>query len=160
MGNARSDPTHGGNQVIDLRQHYAHRYRVTCEGSCERAHHGSACDPWNAIVLCQHGHIYPHGELLLGAATNNRGQKANSLAALPCVRVVQDGDDGINVVFDASDFAKVAAIMKPRRKRQLTPEQKAERVARLQKYQFSAASQSDFETLLPLPQPIPDSQAV
>jgi hypothetical protein len=115
--------------TIDLRQQYSSRFRMGCDPSCERVHHNDACDPWNALVLCQHGHIYPHGELLLGAATNNRGPIANSLAALPCVRVTQDGDDGINVVFDASDFAKVAAIMKPRRRRTLSPEQRAKLVA-------------------------------
>jgi hypothetical protein len=145
--------------TIDLRQQYSSRYRIGCDPSCERVHHNDACDPWNVVVLCQHGHIYPHGELLLGAATNNRGQIANSLAALPCVRVVQDGDDGVNVIFDASDFAKVAAIMKPKRKRQLSAEQKAECVARLQKYHFSAARQSDFETRQQPPQPLPDPTA-
>jgi hypothetical protein len=82
---------------------------------------------------------------MLAAATNTRGPIARRLAALPCIRAVQDGDDGINLVFHVSDFAKVAAILKPRRKRQLTPEQKADRVARLRKYQFRPASQSDYK---------------
>jgi hypothetical protein len=133
---------------IDLRQRYGSRYRVTCEPSCERVHHNDQCDPWYATILCEYGYIYPHGGKQLGASTNRRGPTARRLVALPRVCLVQDGDDSVNVVFDASDFDRVAAIMKPRRKRVLTPEQKAERVARLSKYQFSAASQSGSEARL------------
>ena len=46
----------------------------------------------------------------LGASTDRRGATARRLAALPCVRIVQDGDDGVNVVFHVDDFDNIAAI--------------------------------------------------
>jgi hypothetical protein len=58
------------------------------------------------------------------------------------VRVVQDGEDGINVVFDVRHFEEVTEVLKPRRRRRLTPEQLAKRTERLQKYRFSPASQN------------------
>jgi hypothetical protein len=104
-------------------------YRVVCEQSCERAHHGSLCEPGYATILCRHGYIYVHGTSQLGASTNKRGPTSRALAALPCVSVVQDGDDGINAIFHLDDFDKVAAIMQPKRKRRLTPEQRERLIA-------------------------------
>lgn len=124
---------------IDLKERFGQRCRIRYEDTDRRGR-----DPWLAMIDCRHGHIYPHGGDLIGASTNNRGAIAKRLAALACVRVVQDGDDGINVVFNAADFLTVAAVMKPKRRRSLTPAQATERTERLRKYRFSPASQNDF----------------
>jgi len=87
-------------------------------------------DPWNFEMLCKYGHIFPSGENELGAATDRRGIIANKLAALDCATRVQHGDDGTNIYFDVSAFRQVAKIIKPRRRRQLTPEQLEEARAR------------------------------
>ena len=58
--------------------------------------------------------------------------------------VVQDGTDGINAIFHAENFSAVAALLKPRKRRKLSNEQIAERSRRLRKYQFTTASQSEF----------------
>jgi len=97
-------------------------------------------DPWLAILHCRHGHIYPHGGDLLGAATAHHSRIARQLIALRCCRLIQDGDDGVNVVFHIDDFCQVAEIMKPRRRRRLTAEQRADQAERLRKYQFSSAT--------------------
>jgi hypothetical protein len=55
---------------------------------------------------------------------------------------VQDGDDGVNVVFHVDHFDEVAAIMKPRRRRRLTPSQRAKRVERLSAFRFRPATQN------------------
>lgn len=125
---------------IDLKERFGQRCRIRYEDNGDR-HRGR--DPWLAMIDCRHGHIYPQGGDQLAASTDNRGAIARRLAALPCVRVMQDGDDGINVVFDAADFPTVAAVMKPKRRRSLTPDQIAERTERLRQYRFSTASQSD-----------------
>ena len=77
---------------------------------------------------------------MLTASTSHRGPIAHRLANLPGVNVVQDGDDGLNAVFHVDDFDAVAEIMKPRRRRRLTPDQRLERADRLAKYQFSSAT--------------------
>lgn len=111
---------------IDLKDKYGHKYRVEHDESY-RAERGR--DPWLLIIPCRHGHIYPYGGDLLGAATNCRGPVANRLKALPGVQVVQDGDDGINVTFRLEQFDVVAAVLKPRRRRRLSPEHKDKLVA-------------------------------
>ena len=81
-------------------------------------------DPRYAVLLCQHGHIYPVGGTTLAASTNNGGPIAKRLMALPCTTVLQDGTDGVNVAFDLADFELVAEIMKPRVRRRLSAEQR------------------------------------
>jgi hypothetical protein len=126
-------------RCIDLEKRFGSVYRVAYEdGKRHRTR-----DPWRLILLCRHGHIYPHGGDRLGASTRCRGAIAGRLVALSCVRVAQDGTDGINLVFHVDDFPTVAAILKPRRRRKLTARQVAERTERLRKYRFPAARQSD-----------------
>jgi hypothetical protein len=118
------------SNCINLRERYGKRYRIEFDPA-HAAEHGKRSrfdDPWLQLVPCQRGHIYPHGGNMLGVATNGRGSTAVALSRLPGVTVVQDGDDGINAIFPAELLPKVAALVKPRRKRQLTPEQR-ERLA-------------------------------
>jgi hypothetical protein len=121
---------------IDLNERFANDYRVRHEDDREtRLGH----DPWHYVIRCDHGEIYPHGAEMLGAATNKRGPIAKRLAALRCVKVTQDADDGVNVVFHVDDFPAVAAVMRPKRRRRLSPEQRAECSDRLRLYHFPAA---------------------
>ena len=104
---------------INLKESFGDVFKVEHEES-----HGDARtdDPSLQQIPCQHGHIFPHGGDLLAASTNNSGVVANKLRRMPGVNVHQDGDDGINVVFDVGLFAKVAEVMKPRRRRRLSRE--------------------------------------
>ena len=130
---------------IDLKARFGARYRITHDQAhaAEYGENSRVYDPWLAMIPCRHGHVYPHGGELLAASTDRRGAISKRLSILPGVRLLQDGDDGVNVVFHIKDFDAVAAILKPRRRRQLTPEQKAERTERLRQYRFSPASQND-----------------
>lgn len=129
-------------QCVNLMNSFGNHYKIKYEESyvAERGEQGRVEDAWLLTIPCKHGEIYPHGGQLLGASTNNRGPIANHLAALSVVRIVQDGDDGVNAVFDVDDFDQVAAVMRPKRRRKLSDEQRAERVERLRDYQFSSAS--------------------
>jgi hypothetical protein len=115
---------------IDLKVHFGNRYRTQYEESyyAERGESARVHDPWLVVIPCKYGHIYPHGGEYLAASTTHRGAIANQLAALSCVRVVQDGDDGLNAVFHIGDFDQVAAVMKPKRRRKLSFEH-AEKLA-------------------------------
>jgi hypothetical protein len=104
---------------IDLEERFGRRYRIEDEESC-RAQYGRRAevnDPWLKVILCRGGHIYPWGASTLAAATDRPGRAARKLAALPTVSLVQDGSDGVTVLFDVADFATVAKIMRPRRRR-------------------------------------------
>ena len=121
------------------------RYRVEHEPSYF-ADHGQKArreDPWLLVIRCHHGQIYPHGGELLGVSTDKRGGIAKRLAALDCVTVTQNGDDGINATFHVDDLAAVAVVIKPRRRRKLTEQQRAEQTARLKAYQFRPAVQRE-----------------
>lgn len=109
----------------------------------EREEGGRVADPYAMLLPCRHGHIYLHGPRTLGAATRRRGAIARRLAALPGVQVVQDGADGINAVFDWSDFDAVAAVMLPRRRRRLSLEHRAKLAESNRQFRF--ASNRDFE---------------
>jgi hypothetical protein len=126
---------------VDLKAQFGDRFRITYEESysADRGDGARAQDPWLLIMPCRYGRIYPHGGDLLGASTDRRGATARALAALPGVRVVQDGSDGINVTFPKAEFEAVAAIMKPKRRRVLTAEQRERLVAIGAKHRFGAA---------------------
>lgn len=116
---------------IDLKERFGHKYKIGKDPAYAAEYGPNAWthDPWLLTLECRNGHIYPHGGDYLAAATRGRGTVATALAKLPCVEVVQDGADGINAKFHVKDFAAVADLMKPRRKRKLTDEQRAKLVA-------------------------------
>lgn len=98
---------------------------------------------WLTIMPCLHGHIYPHGGTTLAVSTDKSGSVAGKLRRLPCTTPHQVSDaDGCTFLFDVSDFRKVAQFIKPRRRRQMTPEQKQEAADRIRKYRFQTARES------------------
>jgi len=112
--------------TIDLKARFGDTYRIEVEEGA-----GRTCDPAYFIIPCRHGHFYPHGGEMLGFATNNRGGIAKRLASLPFVTVAQDGADGMNLIFSVEYFEEVAEIVKPKRRRQYTEEQKEAALANL-----------------------------
>ena len=92
--------------------------------------------------MCEHGHIYPHDVDTLAASTNGRGPIAKALVALDCTTIVQDGSDGVNATFHVRDFEAVAEVMKPRRRRRLSPEYKAKLAAASEPYRFTCGTHS------------------
>ena len=68
----------------------------------------------------------------MAACTNKRGPVATKLVDAGCT-VVQDADDGVNAKFPVEAFDEVAEIMKPRKRRTFTDEQKQELTARLRR---------------------------
>ena len=108
---------------INLKERFGRRYRVTYEESyrADRGDSARAADPWLMIVPCRYGHIFPHGGNMLAASVDGHPNVAGVLRRLPCCRVHQDGDFGeVTIVFDVGDFAKVARIIRPRRRRQVS----------------------------------------
>jgi hypothetical protein len=129
---------------INLKELFGKRYKVVYEEAYDAEHGENAYreDRWLMIMLCQNGHICPWGGSTLAACTSKAGSIAKRLKALPFTSVAQEGDDGANVLFDIEHFAEVAKIIKPRRRKQLSEEQKQQLTERLRKYQFSSASET------------------
>ena len=106
---------------------FGEHYRVIYEESyyAQYGERARVVDPWLMIIPCQYGHLYPHGDDMLGFATDKKGPLAKRLSRLDFVTTHQDGDDGVNVVLPAERFEEVARIVKPKRRRQLSEAQKA-----------------------------------
>jgi hypothetical protein len=102
-------------------------------------------DPWLQIIPCRRGHICPWGGSTLAAVTDWAGPTACKLAALDFAMVHQDGSDGVTVLFPVERFSEVAELMRPRRRRQMTEEQRLAAAERLAKYAFTPARQSAAE---------------
>jgi hypothetical protein len=112
---------------INLEKTYGDRYRI---GHDEVAvTWGERRDPWMMTIPCvgRGITIYPHGGTLLALECDRRPGIARQLAALLGVRVHQDGGMGgeMTFLFDVSLFEHIAAIVKPRRRRRLSDEQRA-----------------------------------
>ena len=75
--------------------------------------------------------IYPFGVSRLAVEVDGRPGLAKKLAGIPGVELWQDGDGETTFVFPVDRFAEVAAIVKPHRRRRLSPEGRAELAARL-----------------------------
>ncbi len=102
-------------KCVDLQEQFGPKFKVEYEESynAERTKN-TLEDPGLMILRCQNGHICPWGDSALAACTNTNGSVATRLRKLPFVTVVQDGDDGVNAVFDVEHFNEIAKIMKPR----------------------------------------------
>jgi hypothetical protein len=103
---------------------------------------GEKSDPWMMTVLCKGGVvIYPFSDGKLAVEIDYHGGVAKQVAAIPGVRSHQDGDNEHTFVFPLELFDEVAAIVKPRRRRRMTEEQKAISRARLANYAFPRKGQ-------------------
>lgn len=116
----------------DLKSMFGKRYRVRYEEPAS-AH---CQDVWYQIILCRYGHIYQYGEGVLAYSSDRRGAMVNTLAAQHYAEVVQDGDDGMNVTFPLSEFDKVADIVRPRKRRTMSPERRAQVAEQLRQWQI------------------------
>jgi hypothetical protein len=113
--------------VVDLRALAGRRYRVSLDESAELD--GSEAErPWHLRIPCRYGHVYVHGRETLGAYTDRPGVIPR-LLAVPGVRVHQRGDTEVTVTFPPDRLDAVAAVLKARRRRQLTEAERARRAA-------------------------------
>jgi hypothetical protein len=108
---------------MNLKTKYGSKYKITIEDGTEKN------DPAGFQIPCKFGHIYCHGEKLLGVSTNHPGRLVQRLAKLPGVTLLQDGSDGSNLSFPPAAFQAVAKVMRPRTRRKLSPAHKAKLLA-------------------------------
>lgn len=124
--------------MIDLKQKYGAEYKIVWDDAAGITDQSTEDRRWLPRIPAKYGHIYIHGEAMLGAHASGR-IIAGKLAALPGVRVHQRGDAEVNVVFTPDLFPAVAALLRPRRRRRLSPEQAESCAARLAHYRFQKA---------------------
>jgi len=111
---------------ISLKDQFGRRYRIAYEASY-LAEYGPGArteDPWLMIIPCKYGVVLPWNVDALAASVDGHPNVAAKLRRLKCCHVVQDGDFGeLTATFAVADLPKVAKIMRPRRRRKLSPDQ-------------------------------------
>jgi len=110
-------------RCIDLAERFGQVHRITFDEAYDpRRRRRDQLDPWAMQLPGRFGTIYPAGGDRLGVMLDGHPQLAKRLQALPCCRLVQDGDWEKTFEFDVADFDKVAEIVRPRRRRRASPQ--------------------------------------
>jgi hypothetical protein len=111
-------------------------YRISHDEAAE-----SRNDPWGMTMNGQLGIVYPFGAGLLAVDVDRHPAAARNVAAIDGVRVYHDGGwrGEMTFVFPVELLPLVAAIVKPRKRRRLSPEQREASIARLAAYKFTAS---------------------
>ena len=115
---------------VDLAARFGDRYRLRREADGVTWY--ATPEPERAWLLelpCKYGVVYPHGGEILAAVVTGRYAR-QQVAALACL-CSRRGDTELVVTFHVDDAEQVLAILKPRRRRRLSPEQRARSVERL-----------------------------
>jgi hypothetical protein len=146
---------------VDLRERFGEEYRITRAEAAE-----SPNDPWMFTIPCQHCKprgqyitIHPHGGELLAVEVNYYPSIARALARLG-LTIHQDGgwNGEMTFLFHVDRFEEVAALVKPKRRKKLTPEQRQQGMERLARFRFRSARDSAGETPIPAEQPTNDPE--
>jgi hypothetical protein len=126
--------THPRVQCIDLRATFERRFRYAWDESyaAERPDFRRVEAPWLTVIPCRFGRIFPWGGLRLAAYCAAGPLKRRDLERLPGVTVAQGGGRGCPEVvlsFDAEMIDRVAAVLRARRPRRFSDEQRARLLA-------------------------------
>jgi len=115
---------------IDLQERFGARYRLRREADGATWYDTPEDERvWLLELPCRYGVIYPHGGEILAAVVTGRYAR-QQVAALPCIRS-RRGDAELVITFSVEDAEQVLAILKPRRRRQLSPEDRARKATQL-----------------------------
>jgi hypothetical protein len=124
---------------INLQQKFGTRYRITFDPSYSPKHvPRDKLDPWMMQIPCQRGVVYPYGGDLLAVEVEDRAQTRKKLRELECTTSVQEGHDFTAVTFAVAGFDEIAAIVKPRRRRQISEKERKRLQALSVQYGFKS----------------------
>ncbi|OAI41454.1 hypothetical protein AYO40_03085 [Planctomycetaceae bacterium SCGC AG-212-D15] len=124
---------------IDIRERFGLEYKVTTDPAVR----STTSDPWYLLIPCERGMIYPFGGDKLAVEVHPRTGRL--LLDIPGIRLHQDGDLEMSLVFPVDLFPAVAAIVLPRRRRRLSPERRAKLVEASLPFRFKPGVQGGSE---------------
>jgi hypothetical protein len=116
--------------MVNLKEIYGKTYRITLDESASIDGQTHEERLWLYQIPCKFGHIFVQGENTLGAYCN-RIKVIPRLIALPGVRVKQRGDREVNVAFDPAQLAEVAQLLKARKRRVISAEERSRLIQQL-----------------------------
>lgn len=105
---------------LNLKELFGDRYRIAFDPAYN-PRHKHVLDPWMMVIPCRYGEIFPYGGELLVVEVEGHPGLARQLDAIPETCVFQQGDGFVAFRFPLPVFEQVAEIVKPRRRRQVTP---------------------------------------
>lgn len=112
-------------KCIDLKATFGRTLRITFDEAYSQKHRRREnLDPWMMQIPCVRGIILPHGGSRLAVEIDGRPITARKLVDSGVCELHRDGDHEKTFTFDVRDFAAVAAIVHPRRRRQVSQEQR------------------------------------
>lgn len=134
-------------KILDLKKLYGQTYKVTYEESypAENSEYRSAESTALRIINGKHGHVFPWSGTLLAASTNKNGRVAAKLRKLPNVRIQQDGDDGITLLFKPEMFEQVADLLQLRKRPQISEEERQRRRERMTAFAHEKRSKTALD---------------
>jgi hypothetical protein len=140
-------------ECINLQERFGDRFRITWDPAYDpKGIH--AKDPWYMqIPGAKRGvTLYPHGGDTLAVEVNYHPGVCRQLDALG-LKLHQDGGrhGERTYLFNVSRFEEVAAIVQPRKRRRLNPEQRAECTARLARVRPQPLRSGEMEGVKPPP---------
>jgi hypothetical protein len=113
-------------ECVNLLEMFGDRFRVSFDPAYDPDHvPRTKLDPWMMQLLCERGVIYPYGGDRLAVEIDSRPQTAKAVGAIPGVVLYQDGSTEKTFLFPLSLFDQVAGIVRPRKRRRLSDEQRA-----------------------------------
>jgi len=121
----------------NLQNLFGNRFRVSHDPAART--YAEKQDPWMMTLPCENGVIYPQGTNRL--AVECKTSTAGKLLTLQGITVHQKGDREWTLLFDVAMFDAVAAIVKPKKRRLLSQEQKAGNAERLRGFAFKNGTQ-------------------
>ena len=128
---------------INLAERFGDRYRISFDPAYDPKHRPrEKLDPWYMVIPCERGEIYPQGGDVLVVEVEGRPRTRQRLASLDCTTVHQDGDDFAAFRFHVDDFDAIAEIMRPRKRRRLSEEQRRKNAERLREHQYQSRTSS------------------
>jgi len=131
-----SSPVHTPH--VDLEAVFGVRYKLRKEADGVTWFETSEQDRvWLLELLCKYGVVYPQGGDILAATITSR-KIGKMVAALPCIRSSR-GDIERVVTFHVDDADAVLELLRPSRRRQVSPEERDRLVAIGQRHRFAGA---------------------
>lgn len=126
---------------INLLKLFGDQFKIVFDQAYDARHvPRDKLDPWYMQIACERGLVVPWGETTLAAEVEGRPITARRLAASGVCELYRNGDSGQTFLFDVADFETVAAIMHPRRRRQISLAQRAAARERMRDYHWQRVS--------------------
>jgi len=106
-------------QPLNVKELFGNRYRIECDPAAKSEPYGRR-NPWNFIIQCKYGEIYPFSDQLLAVLVV--GPKKVAQLRRVGYTLHQDADGEAVYLFPADRFDDVARLVHPRKRKRISTE--------------------------------------